>query len=30
MIDNEVTHETIKNVVIEAINTTHRHKKGPM
>ena len=30
MIDNEVTHETIENIVIEAINTTHRNKKGPM
>ena len=30
MIDNEVTHETIENIVIEAINTIHRNKKGPM
>ena len=30
MIDNEVTHETIGNIVIEAINTTHHNKKGPM
>ena len=30
MKDNEVTHETIENIVIEAINTTHCNKKGSM
>ena len=30
MIDNEVTHETIENTVIEAINTIKKKKKGPM
>ena len=30
MIDNELTHETIENIVIEAINITHGNKKGPM
>ena len=29
MIDNEVPHETIENIVIEAINTTHSNKKRP-
>ena len=30
MVDNEVTHETIENIVIESINTTHHNKKGSM
>ena len=27
MIDNEITHETLENIIIEAINTIHRKKE---
>ena len=29
MIDNEITHGTLDNIIIEAINTIRRNKKRP-
>ena len=30
MIDNEITHEILDNIIIEAINAIRRKKKDPM